>query len=311
MERTNDVLRWYKANPNSNPNIFELMEVMGEDARFEDVEPEVINELVDLEIKRLFEKGIITDENDQLIALINEFRAKVLSGEMVSKNEETLNKMVGGVVFFIKTKEKETGQEYAYTNSDEYHKILSASQLVSQFDGPLSDVMQSNLEFIESRYKGYRRESGIAQEQRRIREEEIKAKIALEAEETAKKIKEQVDNFVYPERIPELMEYYKKNSVLIPADVLVKTLVGLGTDENFETVLGRITEANLADTARYFVVSAAARFAKNGPDFWLYERKSRGMEIDADDLAYAEEIRQENAKFEAKYNQPKPEGPQY
>ena len=303
MERMNGVLNWYKEHPDVNPNIFELMEVMGEAARFEEVEPEVVTELVDLEIKRLYDNGIVTDENDQLVALINEFKAKVLSGEFVSKNEEILYKMVGGVVFFIKTKEQETGQEFPYTTTDEYYKILSAAQVVPQFDGPLSDTMKNNLDFIESHYKGYRRESGLESENKRIREEQIKAKIAAEAEDKAQKISEQVAGFVYPEKLPELLDFYKQNSVLIPADVLTKTVVGLGMDEDFDTVLNRITEANIADTSRYFVVSAAAHFAKNGPDFWLHERKSRGLTIDKDDLEFAEEIRQENAALEAKHNQ--------
>ena len=311
MERMNGVLNWYKEHPDVNPNIYELMEVMGEAARFEEVEPEVVTELVDLEIKRLYDNGIVTDENDQLVALINEFKEKVLSGEFVSKNEEILHKMVGGVVFFIKTKEQETGQEFPYTTTDEYYKILSAAQLVPQFDGPLSDTMKNNLDFIESHYKGYRRESGLESENKRIREEQIKAKIAAEAEANAKKIAEQVDGFIYPEKLPELLEYYKQNSVLMPVDILVKTIVSLGMDEDFDKVLNNIGEANLAGTSGYFVVSAAARFAKNGPDFWLHERKSRGLEIDADDLEFAEELRQENAKLEAKQNQQTPQEPTF
>ena len=142
-----------------------------------------------------------------------------------------------------------------------------------------------------------------------IRRKEREEKRNNDAEQKAKLIAEQVDGFVYPEKLPGLINYIKLFNLYMAADVLAKSIVSLGMGENFENITEELDKKIGLGSTRILVINALAQFAKNGPDFWLSDKKSRGEKIDNDDLEYADKFRKENIELEAKHNQQAPQEP--
>ncbi len=297
MGRMYGVLNWYKENPSNNPNIYELMEVMCEAARNDELDPETLKELTELEIKRLIDNGIVKSEEDKLVALIREVEERVLGGEVLSDDEELLTKMTAGVAFHIKRSEAETGKTYTYDNSDEYYRILNARKKVIEEKGILSEAMQNNLSFIDSRYALFRKHlpEGFGMQ------DERRAKMEAEKDVTIKMMEAQLKPFVYPERLQELLKYYKQNSVLMPAELIIMTIIDLSLGEKFDSVLEKIDSQKLADTSRFYVLNCIMRYAKNGPDFWLFEKRKSGQKIDSSDLATVALMNDSNARLDEKY----------
>ena len=257
---------FYNNNPQNDPNMRELVEVLSQVSRNDEKDKELIEQLTDLELKRLFQNKIITNEEDSLVQFIKEVRDAVLSGRKISEKTESFIKSLAGVTFYIKqTKSREPN--YLYDNEKEYLELLKMRDEVKA-SGEYTDTMKRNLDYIRAN---------------------------LNKEKLADMISEIIP-YIYPERMDNLVTYCQNN--FLPLDIAIKTikLLGMGTD--FDMVLDQIDNANLSWIDVNSVLNFAANFGKNGPEFWLYTMKKINTQVSEDDLAYIEQIIAENESLE-------------
>ena len=155
MSRIKDIYDWHSQNAEADPNMFELIEVLSVASVLPKVDKEEINQLVNLEITKLFNNGIIDNENDPLVRLVVEFQQKALYKEEVSEPLAEYAKMVAGISFWIKTQlaRTENKEAFKYDNFHEYADLLKKERALLQSGEKLGLNLKQLAEFIAAKFK--------------------------------------------------------------------------------------------------------------------------------------------------------------
>ena len=296
-ERMRNVLKWYVDNKEADPNIFELVEVLSQVSRSDNINLEMASVLADLEIDRLFKNKIIFDEKDNLIQMIREIKDKVISGEEISYEEEDFVKSLSGISFYLKTNEaRNNGEKTVYDNRDEFVTLFDLREKMLDNGLKYSDNMRSNYDFIYAHYK-----NDLVALPGRFSISAIANKRALNSGNKFMEMLEQVKPYVYPERIQELIDYCEKDDML-PTGIAFQTIIDLGVGIDFDTVLNKIEQAELSEWGLSDTCNVALMFAKNGPDFWQYVSEKNNYTISQENLDYLNNRKEENLKLESMHN---------
>lgn len=293
-ERMQNVFNWYNENKESDPNMFELVEVLSQVSRSETKNFDLVSALTGLEIGRLFSNGIVLSEEDSLVQLIQEIRQKVLEGKVISQETEDFTKSLAGVTFYIKTQESRQteGNHFVYDNTDEYIRLLDMKDKVVDSGEDYTETMRNNIDYIAVHYKNNQRTmptrhtmEGRAND----RSDSSEAKVLYMISE--------VEPYVYPERVPELIEYCQTN-YLLPIDTALEIIRELAINPDFDAVMENLDNRNLSSLGWRNVLGAALMFAKNGPDFFLYAMDKKGISVLKENEEYASRRKEENLKLE-------------
>lgn len=155
MSRIENIYNWYSENIEADPNMFELIDALAEVSNLPGDDKENINQLVNIEITRLYEKGIVENEYDPLVRLVVEFQQKALTKEEVSPSLAEYARMVAGISFWIKTQlsRKENKEDFQYDNFHEYADLLKKERALRQSGEELGLNLKQLAEFIAGKFK--------------------------------------------------------------------------------------------------------------------------------------------------------------
>ena len=296
-ERLQGVLNWFKENPNSNPNMYELVEVLSQASRDEEKNEALIKELTKLEVERLINNGIVTSEDDCLVQMVLEVYEQVLGGQQISEEKENYLKMVAGVSFYLKTLEA-NGQEVTYNNTYEYSTLMDHKYELMERGEEISDTVLKNEDLITLRYKNniesysYERDKSA-----------IQISPFLPIDEKIDNALELIKPYVYPERLQILSEICHKNKTL-PTDMTLTVIRDLGIGVNFDTAEKELDDANLSGLGWSIEMGTIANTAKNGPEFYIHTMEKNGFKITPENMEYLNKLKEENLELEKKNTEP-------
>lgn len=289
-ERLQGVLNWYKENTSSNPNMFELVEVLCRASRDDTRNVELIKELTRLEVERLITNGIVLSEDDSLVQMILEIYEQVLGDHEISEDKENYLKTVAGVTFWLKTLEV-NGQRATYDNVEEYTRLMDYKYTLMNKGETISDTCLRNEDFISLRYKNDRYERANEWNQ-------LGARI-----DTSLPIDEKIDYamnlikpYVYPERLQVLSEICHKNKGC-PMNITLNSIRDLAIGVDFDTVIKKIGDAHLSGLGESLEMGTIAHNAKCGPEFYMYAMQKRGIKIPNEYMEYLNKLKEENMEL--------------
>ena len=287
MSRLNDIYKWYTENNTSDPNMFELIEVLSQHSRMPGDYTDEINQLVELETKRLFENGIITDEADPLVMLITEFQQKALLQEAVSKELEEYAKMVAGISFWIKTQlsRSENKEDFRYENNYEYERLLENEVALDNSGELRSKPLRELAEFIAKNNKDVK----VPRKQ----ESYHFAEKATNDREKTMIIANDVIPYIYPEKFDSFIEIWKTGGPMIEA---VNAIIDLEIGVDYDLIQKRI-ENSCDGSGISFANGAVLEYAKHGPDYFMHISKGFHRQLTEEELAHIEEIRKQNEEY--------------
>ena len=283
MSRVEGVLNWYTENDKNDPNMYELVEVLSEYSRGADDSKERVESLVELEVKRLFTNRIIKDQNDSLVKMIQEFKEKALNGEAIPQVLENYAKKIAGVSFWIKQEER-NGNNIVYNNIAEYKNMLQmendAIMAGSSISGSIKELRDyidvhcdDNLNELRNSYFDYKKST-----EKKYNRMEL--------------LVMQTEPYVYPEKYEKMLKY--ANSLL---DASIETIVALGKGNDFDNVYNMLKGKDLSGAGLGFVVSQAALYAKNGPEFFMFMCDKDGTKLDEGTSTWIEDLKKENQEL--------------
>lgn len=299
MSRVNSILSWYAENDKNDPNIYELIEVLSEYSRNADCSAKDVEELVKLEVERLFANGIIKVENDPLVKMVMEFKEKALKGEAVPLELEDYSKKVAGVSYWLKTEHSRRGDTFEYFNISEYRQMLSLEDRVREQGIAVGDNTRILMDYITVHG------NDIIKKMRYSHINEVASKSPNHSEATNNKIASLVmisEPYVYPEKM-EKMEEDVRDNWMLPIDIAMNAIVELGQGLDFDSVRKRLYDANLSSFYESALLSHIAEYAKRGPEFFMFMRDKDGIKISEDTMAHLQRIIEENKTLAAKHGE--------
>lgn len=294
-ERLENVFKWYGENKESDPNMFELVEVLSQVSRSDDKNLELAAALTDLEIDRLFNNGIVNSEDDPLIKMVREIKDKVVSGEEIPYETEGFVKSLAGVTFYLKTKEaREGNKRTVYDNIDEYVNLFDMREDMINNGGEYTDNMRANFDFITVRFDTERTLPSRLSLASRANE-----RAAVTGNDKIMEMVEEVKPYIYPEREQELIDYLKNNTMM-PMSLALESIINLAIGMDFDKVVKKIEEADISGWGISTVMNTLLLFAKNGPEFWMYVVSNSGQEVSDENLDFVKNKQVENIELEEK-----------
>ena len=294
-ERMKMVLEWYLDHKDSDSNMYELVEVMCQASREEELNRDALNMLSGVEVERLFSRGIVKTEDDPLVQMVMEIRAKILKGEKLSEAMEDFAKMLVGITFYLRTVEARTGQKAEYANRDEYVRLLDSRDAVLDAGEKLTPVMQRNLDFVSVHYKNdhYRLPDRHASVNAWANERSNNTQAKLLAMISA------VEPYMYPPKVQDMMSMIDGDSSLSGVDFDLIRDLGMGKD--FNEIYQKLESSNMSGLGLGLALNNAAMYAKRGPEFWLFAAERIPYTPTVEDLQYIEQLKQENMELEKQY----------
>ena len=268
MSRVENVYNYYKSNSENDPNIYELIEVLCDSSHNEDGKASLVD-LVKLEVDRLFKNGIVTDEKDPLVQLVQEVQSQVLSGAEISDEFADYAKKVAGISFYIKQQQRgmENPDDFTYDNVGE-KKSDSLRKL--------SDLIAKSFKAIKTPIK-YR----LSNFAKGVQGFEARRDLVIQ----------DVLPYIYPQ---ESQDFAK--SVSSPfgpgVDLIVRSIIDLDIGVDFDIVKKRLEE-DTDGSGLGFAKSVIVLYSKVGPDF----AESLGGKMDDDKINYLNALRQKNKKY--------------
>ena len=289
MSRVEEVLNWYTENDKNDPNMYELIEVLSEYSRNADESKEKVENLVKLELTRLFANRIIRDTNDSLVKMVMEFMEKAVKGEAVPEELENYAKKVAGVSFWLKT-EYSRGATFEYDNNDEYREMQKLESDVRNAGIDISVCIHSTKSFIEEHCSRTLKET----KEPPYVYWNIQKEISKNANSRMRALIMTAEPYVYPEKLNQMLE----NKSLLEATI--PTVIDLGQGLDFDTVRNRLSDRGLSEAFRRFVLAQTVLYAKQGPEFYKFSADKDGFTFDS---AWLEELKEENKKLAEKYGE--------